>query len=463
VHASGPPSELRRRSESRLRAPLRKFSRVVRRRLHRRRRATVPPEQTVIPGNDAQLLRDGPEVLPRMLEDIRNARRSIDIEMYCFADDFVGCRFARALAERAEQGVDVRVLVDAAGCRRTPRSFFGWMRERGIRVRGVNPLRRFLLQGSLFRWRDHRKLVVVDGSSAYVGGLNLSRDYAAASEGGCGWRDAAIRLTGPVVPVLRASFERQWKDVTAVGSRPSPSRGETLEPPAPTGDVPAIVLESRPIGPGPFASVFRRAVEGARERIWIANPYFLPPRSLRRALRRAARRGADVRVLLRGLERLGFHTPGISSHLSVQATDAIVAFQKAYRLPRTYVFDGDDWRRFAKARRIRPRFKRPRLHIEMYKARQILMVVKRGRVVHILPTSTGATGNTPLGLWHVYAKRTGWDWVLWYPSYFLRGFAIHGYPSVPAYPASHGCVRVPMWIATTIYAGHGLGTTVYVY
>jgi len=244
------------------------------------------------------LLCDGPEVLPRMLEDIRNAARSIDVEMYCFADDFVGCRFARALAERAEQGVDVRVLVDAAGCRRTPRSFFGWMRERGIRVRGVNPLRRFLLQGSLFRWRDHRKLVVIDGSAAFVGGLNLSRDYAAVSDGGCGWRDAAIRVTGPVVAALHASFEHQWKDETAVGSRAAPLRAGPVEPPAPTGDVPAIVLESRPIGPGPFASVFRKAVERAQERVWIANPYFLPPRSLRRALRRAARRGADVRVLV---------------------------------------------------------------------------------------------------------------------------------------------------------------------
>lgn len=298
MHADGPRSELRRRSESRLRAPLRKLSRAVRRRLHRRRRAAVSPEQNVIPGNDVRLLCDGAEVLPQMLEDIRGARHSVDVEMYCFADDFVGCRFARALAERAEQGVDVRVLVDAAGCRRTPRSFFGWMRERGIRVRGVNPLRRFLLQGSLFRWRDHRKLVVVDGSAAFVGGLNLSRDYAAVKDGGCGWRDAAIRLTGPVVSTLRSSFDRQWKDETAVGSRPSPSRADFLEPPAPTGDVPALVLESRPIGPGPFAAVFRNAVDRARDRVWIANPYFLPPRSLRRALRRAARRGADVRVLV---------------------------------------------------------------------------------------------------------------------------------------------------------------------
>ena len=82
------------------------------------------------------------------------------------------------------------------------------------------------------------------------------------------------------------------------------------------------------------------------------------------------------------------------------------------------------------------------------------------RVVHV---STGATGNTPLGTWRVYRKVTGFDWVLWYPMYFLRGFAIHGYPSVPAYPASHGCVRVPMWIAPQLFAGHPHGATVTIY
>jgi hypothetical protein len=80
-------------------------------------------------------------------------------------------------------------------------------------------------------------------------------------------------------------------------------------------------------------------------------------------------------------------------------------------------------------------------------------------VVHV---STGATGNTPVGRWQVYRKVNGWDWVLYYPSYFLRGFAVHGYPSVPAYPASHGCVRVPMWIATRLYGLMPHGSTIWI-
>jgi cardiolipin synthase len=254
----------------------------------------VRPDAAVQAGNSAELLPDADQVLSAMQAAIGGARRSVDVEMYTFASDTVGRRFARALAERALEGIRVRVLVDAAGCRQTPRSFFGWMREHGVQVRGVNPLRHYLLRGALFRWRDHRKLVVVDDAAAFVGGLNLSRDYAPLREGGGGWKDAAIRVQGPVVDTLSASFEKVWRD----GSRGTAPAAPAASPPA--GDVPAMLLQSHPVGPGPFAAVFRHAVNQARRRIWIANPYFLPPRSFRKALRRAAQRGVDVRLLLPG-------------------------------------------------------------------------------------------------------------------------------------------------------------------
>jgi lipoprotein-anchoring transpeptidase ErfK/SrfK len=101
--------------------------------------------------------------------------------------------------------------------------------------------------------------------------------------------------------------------------------------------------------------------------------------------------------------------------------------------------------------------------VEIDKTRQVLFVVRGGKVTLAVATSTGATGNTPLGLWHVYRKVGGFDWVLYYPSYFLRGFAVHGYPDVPPYPASHGCARIPMWIAQTVYGEIGYGSAVYVY
>ena len=89
--------------------------------------------------------------------------------------------------------------------------------------------------------------------------------------------------------------------------------------------------------------------------------------------------------------------------------------------------------------------------------------MRNGKVVLTVQVSTGATGNTPLGLWHVYSRVAGWSWVLYYPAYFLRGFAIHGYPSVPPWPASHGCVRVPMWVATRVFSMHPHGFAIRIY
>jgi peptidoglycan hydrolase-like protein with peptidoglycan-binding domain len=140
---------------------------------------------------------------------------------------------------------------------------------------------------------------------------------------------------------------------------------------------------------------------------------------------------------------------------------SVVAFQKANGLERTGVATPSTWARLAAAGVPRARYAGD--HVEVDKERQVLLLVRGGEVVLVADVSTGATGNTPLGLWHVYSKVPGWSWVLWYPSYFLRGFAIHGYPSVPPYPASHGCVRIPMWLAPSLYPQIPMGSAIYIY
>ena len=141
--------------------------------------------------------------------------------------------------------------------------------------------------------------------------------------------------------------------------------------------------------------------------------------------------------------------------------EAMYAFEKIQGLPRTGTVDAAVWGRLERARVPTARYAGD--HIEIDKTRQVLFVVRDGKVALTVATSTGATGNTPLGEWHVYRKVAGFDWVLYYPSYFLRGFAVHGYPDVPPYPASHGCARIPMWIAQTIYGDIPDGSAVYVY
>jgi peptidoglycan hydrolase-like protein with peptidoglycan-binding domain len=172
-------------------------------------------------------------------------------------------------------------------------------------------------------------------------------------------------------------------------------------------------------------------------------------------------RGASVRVLESRLQELRYALPRADSVYGLDTYQAVLAFQKVNGLPWTGQVDARVWKRLRAASPPRPRYGGD--HIEVSKGSQYLLLVRGGKTELVVHVSTGATGNTPIGRWQVYRKVTGWDWVLWYPMYFLRGFAIHGYPSVPAYPASHGCVRVPMWVATQLYSRIGWGQTIYVY
>ena len=171
-------------------------------------------------------------------------------------------------------------------------------------------------------------------------------------------------------------------------------------------------------------------------------------------------RGASVRALEDRLAELHYAIKR-DGYFGGEDLEAVYAFQKVNGLPRTGGVDAALWRRLLAAHVPRARFGGD--HVEIDKTRQVLFVVRGGKVALVVATSTGATGNTPLGTWHVYRKVSGFDWVLYYPSYFLRGFAVHGYPDVPPYPASHGCARIPMWIAQTVYAQIAYGSTVIVY
>ena len=173
-------------------------------------------------------------------------------------------------------------------------------------------------------------------------------------------------------------------------------------------------------------------------------------------------RGPSVRILERRLAQLRYVVRGVDIYYASDTYDAVLAFQKVHGMARSGRVDPAFWRRLQGARVPRPRY-RGGHHLEVDKSRQVLFEVDGGRVVRVVHVSTGATGNTPVGRWHVYSKVVGWSWVLWQPMYFLRGFAIHGYPSVPPYPASHGCVRTPMWIAPTLFASNSYGESVYVY
>ena len=175
-------------------------------------------------------------------------------------------------------------------------------------------------------------------------------------------------------------------------------------------------------------------------------------------------RGPAVRWLQRTLSQVdGYALPGISSVFDTATVDAVLAFQRVHGLPMTAVVDRRFWEVVGTSGPPRARI-RFGDHIEVDKSRQLLYEVRTGRVVSVTRVSTGATGNTPVGHWHVYAKGAGFNAKGMYDSlFFLRGFAIHGYVSVPTYAASHGCVRTPLWFAPGIYSRWGVGSSVYVF
>jgi N-acetylmuramoyl-L-alanine amidase len=174
-------------------------------------------------------------------------------------------------------------------------------------------------------------------------------------------------------------------------------------------------------------------------------------------------RGPSVRILERRLAQLHYLLRGVDSFYSYDTVDAVVAFQKVNGLARTGRVTPVVWRRLQVAHVPRPRYRFGH-HIEVDKTRQVLFEVDHGRVVRVVHVSTGATGNTPVGRWRIYSKVPGTlPTGMFDSNFFLRGFAIHGYPSVPTYPASHGCVRTPLWAAPILFASSYYGETIYIY
>jgi L,D-transpeptidase-like protein/PKD domain-containing protein/putative peptidoglycan binding protein len=179
-------------------------------------------------------------------------------------------------------------------------------------------------------------------------------------------------------------------------------------------------------------------------------------------------RSAEVAQLGARLRELHYAAPETAVFDS-EMLDAVYAFQKVQGLPRTGVADAAFWHALSTPRVPSPRYDRPGDHIEIDKPHQVLYVVRGGRIALIVPVSTaGLPGRyTPVGRFAIYRKVAGFDpsplGTLYDPMYFTGGYAIHGNPSVPPYPASHGCVRVPMWLAPRLFATNPYGETVDVY
>lgn len=247
-------------------------------------------------GNEAELLIDGAETFASMFDGIAQAQDYVLVQFYIFRDDALGHELADRLIERVRAGVSVHVLYDEVGCRPYPRSVFERMRQAGIPVAGFNQQHKWLrLYGPMrINYRNHRKVVVVDGATAWVGGHNVGKEYLGEDPRFGYWRDTHVRVAGPAALACALIFREDWYWATGerlvAAAPPDPQmRGGQSVLVMPTG--PADALEGCSIA---FTDVIARA----RRRLWIVSPYFVPGRETQTALYAAALRGVDVRILL---------------------------------------------------------------------------------------------------------------------------------------------------------------------
>ncbi len=174
-------------------------------------------------------------------------------------------------------------------------------------------------------------------------------------------------------------------------------------------------------------------------------------------------RGAYVERLERRLRYLGYYIPKSDRYFGVETSDALIAFNKVQGSSRVGSVGETTWRRLATPKRPEPKFD-SKWHFEIDQTRQVVFVVKKGKVKWIVHTSTGAGGATHDGTYTVHRKLAGYSQNrLYYPSYWDGLRAFHGWPEVPTYAASHGCSRLPMWAATWMYGLAEIGDTVHVY
>ncbi len=253
-------------------------------------------------GNALEILCNGDEIFPAMLEAIRSAERSVLFETYVYWEGDIAEEFAAALADRARDGVEVLVLVDWFGGRLMANELIDEIEEAGGRFAWFRPPGRVaeaavsLDEGLVGQHRTHRKVLVCDGRVGFTGGVGIAEEWTGDARDADEWRDTHFRIEGPAVPSLVSAFATNWHEATG-GPLPLDIVGDDERP----GHLSMQVVRGQP---GRFVSdvalVMRALVDAASKRIWVSTAYLVPDEELVARFKRAYERGVDVQLLVPG-------------------------------------------------------------------------------------------------------------------------------------------------------------------
>lgn len=249
----------------------------------------------LVQGNRITCLLNGDQIFPAMLDALRSAKHTINFETFIYWSGAIGKEFGDVLAERARAGVRVHVLLDWIGSKKLNAEVLTAMEDAGVEVEMYRPLRWYNV--TRLNSRTHRKILVVDGCVGFIGGVGIADQWSGHAESPEHWRDSHFKVEGPAVAHLQAAFLDNWTK-----TRAEVLNDEQHFPPlAPVGDVYAQVFKSSPReGSGSARLMFVLSIAAARERILIANSYFVPDDYCRDALIKAQQRGVRVEIIVPG-------------------------------------------------------------------------------------------------------------------------------------------------------------------
>lgn len=246
--------------------------------------------------NGVDLLLNGEEIFPAMIDAIRAAKQSVTYAQYYFEDGPVARDLVEAFAERCRAGVETSILLDAFGSLSMPAEYLETLKKSGCRVEIFRPLSPIALNRT--NQRNHRRVLVIDGRVGFTGGSGVSRKWMGNGRVEGHWRETDARVRGPVIEYLQGAFAENWLEATGIvlGGEPYFPR-----PVSPAGEAYAQVVRSSPAG-GSFAmyTMFLLAISSSRRTIFITNPYFVPDGTMEDALTAAVARGVRVVVLVPG-------------------------------------------------------------------------------------------------------------------------------------------------------------------
>lgn len=259
-------------------------------------------ERPLLGGNSVELLENGDTAFPAMLESIRSAKRSVSLSSYIFDDDQAGKRFVAALSEARDNGVEIRVLVDDVGARYSRPPITRILTRAGIRNARFFP-QLWFLRFAAMNMRSHRKILVVDGCDAFIGGMNIRHGNCLEENPESPIRDVHFRVHGPAVEQLQRAFAVDWKFCTG-----DELAGEFWFPESSRqGNTAARVITDGPDEDiDKLTWMLHGALSCAQESIWIVTPYFLPDQSLIASITTASLRGVKVNIVLPANNNLKF-------------------------------------------------------------------------------------------------------------------------------------------------------------